>query len=386
MRVLHCCLACFYVDDYSYQENILPRMHQLQGHEVEIVASTETFRENCRLGYVAPRRYRNRDGIPVARLPYVRWMPHFLARKIRLYRGLEAELERFQPEIIFLHDCQFLGIRSIVRYARQKPQVIIYVDGHTDFINSAQGWLSERLLHGVLYRYCAQIIAPFTRKFYGVLPARVSFFTEMYGIPPERVSLLVMGAEDIKVSQAGREEVRRRIRTELGLSERDFVLASGGKLDARKNMVALLKAVRDAKDPELRLVIFGSLDPLVASEIKALVNHDRIHYVGWVDSDQVYEYLLAADLAVFPGTHSVLWEQAAGVGLPCVFRKWIGMQHVDVGGNCLFLETGSREEIAHILSRIRTEAGLFERMRTVARQKGIPEFSYSAIARRSIES
>ena len=386
MRILHCCLACYYVDDYSYQENILPRVHQLQGHRVAIVASTETFIENSRLGYVAPESYYNKDGIPVVRLPYSRWLPHFLGKKIRLYEGLEAELERFKPEIIFLHDCQFLSIRSIVHYARRNQQVAVYVDGHADFVNSAQGWVSRRLLHGLLYRYCAQIVAPVTRRFFGVLPARVNFFTQMYGISADRVGLLVMGAEDDKVNWVGKEAVRRRIRTELSLSENDFVLVTGGKIDARKNIQGLLEAVGSTESPNVRLVIFGSLDPAVAREIKALISHTRIRYVGWINSDRVYDYLLAADLAVFPGTHSVLWEQAVGVGLPCVFRKWSGMQHVDVGGNCLFLETGSREEIEQLLKNMRQEPELVERMRAVARDKGIQEFSYSAIARRAIET
>jgi len=322
----------------------------------------------------------------VVRLPYARWLPPAVARKVRLYEGLEAELLRFNPDVIFLHDCQFLGIRSIVRYARSHPQVVIYVDGHTDFFNSAQGWVSKRLLHGILYRYCARIIEPFTRKFYGVLPARASFFTEMYGIAPERVGLLVMGADDTKVDLSQRVVTRSRIRAELGLGPNDFVIVSGGKLDARKNVIALLQAVREGCDLAVNLVVFGSLDATVASEITALSKHERIRYVGWVDSDRVYDYFLASDLAVFPGTHSVLWEQAVGVGLPCVFRKWYGMQHVDVGGNCLFVETGSREELLLALRRIRQEEALYDRMRAVAAVKGIPEFSYSSIAQRAIET
>ena len=43
MKILHCCLAAFYIDNYGYQENILPKIHQIHGHEVKIVASTETF-------------------------------------------------------------------------------------------------------------------------------------------------------------------------------------------------------------------------------------------------------------------------------------------------------------------------------------------------------
>lgn len=47
-----------------------------------IIASTETDLGRGKLGYVAPSRYYNDDGIPVLRLPYRRGLPHFLARKV----------------------------------------------------------------------------------------------------------------------------------------------------------------------------------------------------------------------------------------------------------------------------------------------------------------
>ena len=39
MKVVHLCLACFYPDGYSYQENMLPQYHKMLGMEVAIIAS-----------------------------------------------------------------------------------------------------------------------------------------------------------------------------------------------------------------------------------------------------------------------------------------------------------------------------------------------------------
>ena len=78
MKILHCCLAAFYIDNYGYQENILPKIHTLQGNEVKIIASTETYQKNNVLGYVRPSNYINENQIPVVRLPYIKWLPHHL--------------------------------------------------------------------------------------------------------------------------------------------------------------------------------------------------------------------------------------------------------------------------------------------------------------------
>ena len=83
MKIFHGCLASVYIDKYSYQENILPKMHKLQGLEVQIVASTETYINNTTLGYVSPSSYCTPDNIPITRIPYTRFLPHFLARKLR---------------------------------------------------------------------------------------------------------------------------------------------------------------------------------------------------------------------------------------------------------------------------------------------------------------
>ena len=69
MKILHLCLACFYIDNYTYQENILPRINHEDGHDVRILASTETYVDNAHLGYVEPAEYVTEYGVPIKRLP-----------------------------------------------------------------------------------------------------------------------------------------------------------------------------------------------------------------------------------------------------------------------------------------------------------------------------
>ena len=190
MRILHCCLACFYIDNYSYQENILPRYHKLMGYEVKIIASTESFDKNGRITYIEPKRYVNEDGIEVVRLPYVKYLPDKFVKKLRRYKGFWDELIAFEPEFIFIHDVQFLDIDIIKKYAKSH-NVKIVADCHADFSNSARKFISKNILHGMIYKHCAQIIEPYVTKFYGVLPARVDFLKNVYKLPAEKVDLLL---------------------------------------------------------------------------------------------------------------------------------------------------------------------------------------------------
>jgi 1,2-diacylglycerol 3-alpha-glucosyltransferase len=384
MKVLHCCLAAFYIDNYGYQENILPRMHKRQGHSVAILASTETYVDNRKLGYVKAGSYRSEDDIPITRLPYARGWPRRLVIKLRLYRGVYAAVAAFTPDILFLHDCQFLSIREIALYAKRNPNVRVYVDGHTDLLNSARTWVSRHILHGLIYRHCALVIAPYTTRFYGTLPIRAEFFKSVYGIPSEKVDLLVLGAEDAECRLRAQEKVRANVRRQLQLTDEAFVLVCGGKIDRRKNIHLLMRAVNRIARHDVQLILFGIPDNEMEAEILGLATGPSIRYVGWCAPQKTYDYLLAADLAVFPGTHSVLWEQAVGLGVPCVFKRWCGMQHVDVGGNCIFLDVGDAAEIEGAIIKLMDRGSVYSRMKTVAMSKGVREFSYDDIARRAI--
>ena len=44
----------------------------------------------------------------------------------------------------------------------------------------------------------------------------------------------------------------------------------------------------------------------------------KIHFLGWQNNYDIYKYLNASDLAVFPQSQSVLWQQAISMELPLI--------------------------------------------------------------------
>jgi 1,2-diacylglycerol 3-alpha-glucosyltransferase len=385
MKILHCCLACFYIDGYGYQENVLPKMHKLQGHEVKIVASTETFINDMYLGYSESGTYLNENGIAVTRLPYVLWLPFSLARKIRKYSGLIEQLEQFQPEIIFIHDLQFFSIYEIIKYLKMNRNVKVYIDGHTDYGNSGKNWLAKNILHRIIYKRYANAIEPYVRKYYGTLPLRVDFIKKEYGIKPEKVELLELGGDSTAIDLTKRDEIRGIIRKEHNIKEDDFLIVTGGKLDLLKGIHLLMRAVREIDNIKIKLLVFGKPNQESKGEIEYLSNSKNIRYVGWVNSNKIYEYFISADMAFFPGTHSVLWEQAISVGLPGVFKKHKGIEHIDVGGNAMFIEKIDVKNIRDVIENIYNNKEKYIWMKKTAMELGVAKFDYFEIAKRAIE-
>lgn len=381
MKILHLMLACFYIDNYSYQENYLPKYHKMQGHDVEIVASLFTFDENGK-GKWLPKgdKYVNEYGIPVTRLAFRKGK---LSARGRKYEGLREELERIAPELIFIHGVQFMDISIVADYCKKHPQVKVFADNHSDFSNSATNWLSKNILHKIVWRSCAQKINPYVTRFYGVLPARVDFLADVYGLPREKIELLVMGADDESVAAAAKPEVRRRIRQQYGLADDDVVVITGGKIDAfKKQTLLLMEAMYKISNPKVRLIVFGSVTPELKDRVEALADGIKVQYIGWVQAKDSYDYFAAADLAVFPGRHSVFWEQVAAQGIPMLVKRWDGTTHTDICGNTMFLEKDSVEEIREKLTEL-LEPVRYAQLKAAA-EKASAHFLYSKIALSSI--
>jgi hypothetical protein len=133
------------------------------------------------------------------------------------------------------------------------------------------------------------------------------------------------------------------------------------------------------------LLLFGNVDEGISDEFDSLLKkYENITHIGWLDANKVYDYFIASDLVVFPGTHSVLWEQACACKTPCVFKRWDGTEHVDNGGNSVFLDDVTE---ATLYERIKTLVFTdeYNAMKKVAESSATDVYLYSKIAEKSLE-
>lgn len=384
MKVVNIALNGLYTDGFTYHENLLPKYHKKNGYEVHIIASEYIYNQNGQEEkYKGPKEYIDENGIYIHRLPVKK--DRKISYRFKRFEGVYELLEKIQPDIIFCHLFQFIDIKEIVRYKKEHKYIKLYLDNHSDFFNSAHNWISKYILHGLIWRYYAQKALPFIEKFYGVLPARVEFARKVYGITNDKLELLVMGADDELVKKASAPEVRANVRKKNNIQVTDFLIMTGGKINQyRPETLNLMKAVKQMETTNIKLLIFGSVDESLKEEFDALCEVSNISYVGWLKSDETYDYIAAADLMVFPGLHSVMWEQSVAQGIPCIFRKIAGVTHVDLGGNAMFLSDTSVEELMKCIKKIKDNPEYYNQMKLVAQEKGLKTFSYMSIAKKSI--
>ena len=338
MRIIHICLCGTYTDGLGYQENYLAKYHRKSGNDVFLIANEWAFDNEGKRIQSCDTDYTNADGVHVFRL---KCKPGKVANTLRVYPEISNLVKELQPDILFIHGCAFWSIHKLAAYLKKHNVVRVYVDNHADYSNSATNWLSKNILHRIIWRSCAKAIESYTRKFYGVLPARVDFLTELYGLRSKKCELLVMGADDDAVEAAAKPEVKAAIREKYGIAADDFLVMTGGKIDMFKTQTLLLmEAARKIQNPKVRLIVFGSLVPELKKKALSLVDE--------------------------------------------LVKEWPGTHHVDLGGNVRYLTQDTAEEIQGEIAWLVDNPEEYEKMKAVAEEKGKQVFSYKKISRRSI--
>jgi hypothetical protein len=309
MKISHLCLSCFYIDNFSYQENILPRQNKQDGHEVQIIASTETYTSDSRLGYLSPGRYNNEDGIPVVRLGYRKFLPHGIMKKLRMHHGVLELVEEFGPDVILFHGLCGWELLSVADYKKRHPQVRVYADSHEDANNSARNVLSRTVLHKIYYRTILNLALPYIRKILCVSLDTMDFVKNTYGIPESVMDFFPLGG--IIDSDEEYNKKRTDIRNSLGLSDQHILIVQAGKMGTKKKILESLRAFQTNKRDNLRLLLIGSFDDRIRDEAQSLVAaSENASYLGWKESRELMDYLCAADVYLQPGSQSAIMQNA----------------------------------------------------------------------------
>lgn len=227
MKIVHLCLGNYFVDNYSYQENMLTKYHSKMGYDVVVIAKIYSFDEH---GVVITKgkteTYYNSDGVKIIRLAYK--SPIIYGKFIKKFQGLQRAIEDEKPDIIFCHNLQFGDTGVVANYLKKHPNVKLYADNHADYVNSAKNWLSKYIKHKMLWKYYIKKIEPYLSKVYGVTPVRCKFLEEMYHISPKLIDFLPIGVDDDAIPK-DKNSIKKKIREELAIRDDQIVVMTGGK-------------------------------------------------------------------------------------------------------------------------------------------------------------
>jgi 1,2-diacylglycerol 3-alpha-glucosyltransferase len=364
MKILMIC--DFYNESLEYQENLLVKYYRKHGHEVTVIASTfdsvfDYYNDRHDPAWSA-RTYFD-QGAKIVKLRY----RYNLLNRLRAYTPIDRLLEEEAPDLIYVHDIM-LNLPECVAYVKRHPRCRMIMDYHADYSNSGRNWLSLKVLHGVVRKRFLDQARPHLARIFPIVPAGAVFLHEIYQVPHSEMEVLPLGADVDLARQVHTRGEGRRLREAMGFDASDIVIFTGGKLAPPKRTELLLQAVQQLPQLPLKVVVVGDASPADAAykaqllELAAAL--PNVRFTGWLGPEDIYRHLDLADLAVFPASQSILWQQAIACGLPLICGD-IGHQdisYLNLADNIVILphEQIQADRLAAEIQRV---AGRPERMR-----------------------
>jgi len=209
-----------------------------------------------------------------------------------------------------------------------------------------------------------------------------------YGIPEEKIINLPDGVDLKEIEENIKESPL--VREDLGITDKDFVIISVGRLQPEKGATHLIKALKILKEkiPEIKLIQVGA-----GSEEERI--HNLVHEHSLVDNfephknltdEQLFGCYSLADVFVTPTLYEGLPQvvlEAMATGLPIVATNTgENPQVVEEGVNGYLIPPKDPKAIAEAVMKMRDE-GRIQEMGEKSREK-IKEYDWNNIAEKAL--
>ncbi len=373
-----------YNDNWSYQENLLPKTHVRQGHNVTVITTCRILSDSEKIIKTEPRRYTLDSGVKMIRLAHSK--KYFIEKIKRIFVSFDLYplLCELKPDLIMVHGVD-VGItyRDIVKYVKKNKETCTLIgDSHLfDEIAPEQTTLRGKIISAMRIRWRKKLINVCETVFC-ITPACIDYAKKMYSISDDKIQLLPLGYDSELIDWNNRLGIKKEWRREHGLSDDDIVIIHGGKIIKRRLTPLAINAVKALNRKDVKLVIFGEISDDMKSEVEQLIkeNEEFVKYLGLLSLEEYNKAYIASDIALFPGGQSVLWQEAIGCGLPLIVGSANNIEYLDRGGNIVFAERGSLEDLIKKLKGA-LENDNYKKMSEIAATKGREYFSYERMAK-----
>ena len=248
---------------------------------------------------------------------------------IKAYKQVKKLLDQERYHFIHCHS-PIGGAVGRVAAHRTKTKVIYTAHGFHFYKGAPlQNWLLYYPVEKFLSRYTDVLITINKEDYHRAkkkFHAKKTCYIPGVGIDVEKIQAVTVD--------------RAQKRGELGVGEDDFLLLSVGELSKRKNHEAVIKALGELKDPNIKYVICGQgpLREHLEKLAERLGVRNQLFLLGF--RNDVIEICKSSDVFVFPSLQEglpVALMEAMACGLPCVVSKIRGnVDLIDEHGGIVF--------------------------------------------------
>ena len=357
-----------YGGDATYVRNLAGAL-AAQGHEVDVIASTEAYRVRSKdADQVAPSW---EDGVNVRR---IRHPAGVLAPLISQQTGLPAlhtpALEAFlaKPyDVLHFHNISLMGGPSVLRMGQARVRLMSL---HDHWLICPTHALWKNRSHACDKRTC------FTCSIRSGLPPQLWRYTPLRDWSLKAVDRLLAPSEFTAEMHRANGitapvEVLPLFSSIEGAAEaaphpKRVVFA--GRITALKGIEMLLRVV--AKMPDVELLVLGQGE-LRGQLTAAYAAHPNIRFLGKIEQHELADYYASAAAVVFPSlvpeTFGLTIVEAAACGTPAIVARSSGGAAELVETTCGGLLYNTDEELVAAIRQLVRDRALRDRLGAFAR-------------------
>jgi glycosyltransferase involved in cell wall biosynthesis len=330
--------------DLQYAEHYLAKELSLLGHTTTFITSDKYLKSWNR--YVKTKDktgYRKFEHFDVYRLS-----AFFPFEKVIFKNWVLFYKHIFRSHYDVIH---LLGVGTFTTlitlllsyFCKSSNLPLIIVSDHTDARTSAKDGRLADFYH-VFFKWMYKLFGHRIKWVVSFGEAGAAVLKKRYKIQNEKIRIIPLGFDSDNYKYI----------PELKNKEDNLVIGFAGKIDEKKRVDFLLKAIDKSKNKDsIRLIIVGAEDGLPYIEyLKKLAKDFKlsVEFRPFASSAELCKFYNFIDLAIYPGGISITTIEANGCGTPVVIYRSIEGLECRVENNRGFLFSTSEELVEHINS------------------------------------
>ncbi|MBU3877047.1 glycosyltransferase [Faecalicatena sp. AGMB00832] len=259
-----------------------------------------------------------------------------LRHPVRQFRQVCAVLQQKHYDMIYLNVST--AIDCIAAFAAKKMRVKERAIHSHSSGNDCES-TAQRLVYDVVHRICKMFFYRAGTRFYGCSVKAGEWIFPKKIVQSEKFEVIYNAVDRNRFQY--KEEIRRQVRKELGITDEQLVIGHIGNFCYAKNYPFLIDLFSDIHEKEKDSVFLLTGTGVELEEVREMVKKrgltDCIRFLGWrKDADRLYQ---AMDLFVLPSRFEglpIVGVEAQCAKLACVLSDTI-TREAKIQDHCHFL-------------------------------------------------
>jgi len=271
----------------------------------------------------------------------------FLPFDILWIVGLEQVIVDFKPDIIIVHGVVSISSIRVAMLKSKLSETKIVFDDHMTY-NAIRGrWVY--LLYSFFSRVFKSLLLRNVDHFVAVTKETKCFMEEHYRIPACRIKVIPLGVDGntFYYDSIARSEIRRK----YGITQDDVVFVYIGKKTPTKGVHFFIKAAIELckKHLNVKIMLVGGGESSYIEKLKEMIRMEKLEnrftFIEAVLNKQLYRYISAGDVGVWPLQCSISMLEAMSCGLPIIISDKSGALERISEGTGLFWHEGNLTDL-----------------------------------------